>query len=91
MSSNAVSTNAFAAAARSAANHDVGAKGANQYKSTQNLMLDAFLGLKRTSTPEFVKQTMDELVRQISHIPKTDQPIWVADIFRLRPVRSAKW
>ena len=83
MSSNAVSTNAFAAAARSAANHDVGAKGANQYKSTQNLMLDAFLGLKRTSTPEFVKQTMDELVRQISHIPKPDQPLWVADIFRL--------
>lgn len=83
MSSNAVSTNAFAAAARSAANHDVGAKGANQYKSTENLMLDAFLGLKRTSTPEFVKQTMDELVRQISHIPKTDQPLWVADIFRL--------
>ena len=83
MSSNAVSTNTFAAAARSAANHDVGAKGANQYKSTENLMLDAFLGLKRTSTPEFVKDTMDELVRQITHIPQSERGLWVADIFRL--------
>ena len=83
MFSNAVPTNAFAAAARSAANHDVGGKGANQYKSTQNLMLDAFLGLKRTSTPEFVKQTMDELVRQITHLPNTERALWVADIFRL--------
>ena len=48
-----------------------------------NLMLDAFLGLKRTSTPEFVKSTMDELVRQVSHIPPSDRGLWVADIFRL--------
>ena len=82
MSSNAVS-NAFTNAARSAANRDVGAKGANQYKSTENLMLDAFLGLKRTSTPEFVRQTIDELVRQISHMSPGDQGLWVADLFRL--------
>lgn len=82
MSSNAVS-NAFTNAARSAANRDVGAKGANQFKSTENLMLDAFLGLKRTSTPEFVRQTIDELVRQISHMSPGDQGLWVADLFRL--------
>ncbi len=82
MSSNAA-TNAFASAARGAANRGVGGKGANQYNSTMNLILDAFLGLKRTSTPEFVKSTMDELVRQVSHIPPGDRGLWVADIFRL--------
>ena len=82
MSTNAV-PNAFTSAARGAANRDVGAKGANQFKSTQNLLLDAFLGLKRTSTPEFVKETMDELVRQITHLPHDERGLWVADIFRL--------
>ena len=82
MSTNAA-TNAFTTAARGAANRDVGAKGANQFKSTQNLLLDAFLGLKRTSTPEFVKETMDELVRQITHLPHDERGLWVADIFRL--------
>lgn len=83
MSSNAA-TNAFASAARGAANHDAGGKGANQYKSTQNLMLDAFLGLKRTSTPEFIKSTIDELVMQASHIPwATERGLWLADLFRL--------
>ena len=82
MFSNAA-TNAFTSAARATANRDVGAKGANQFKSTENLMLDAFLGLKRTSTPEFVKETMDELVRQITHLPETERGLWVADIFRL--------
>jgi hypothetical protein len=77
------STNAFTTAARGDANHDVGAKGAHQHKSTDNLMLDAFLGLKRTSTPEYIKTTIDELVRQIAHMPTEDRGLWLADLFRL--------
>jgi len=83
MTSNAAS-NAFASAARAAANRGVGDKGANQYNSTMNLMLDAFLGLKRTSTPEFIKSTIDELATQVHHIPfATDRGLWLADLFRL--------
>ena len=83
MSSNAA-TNAFASAARGAANRDVGAKGADQYKSTMNLMLDAFLGLKQTSTPEFVKSTIDELVAQVGHLHHfKNTGLWLADLFRL--------
>ena len=83
MSSNAAS-NAFASAARSAANHDFGDKGANQYKSTENLMLDAFLGLKQTSTPEFIKSTIDELVAQVGHLHHFKKTgLWLADLFRL--------
>ena len=83
MSSNAA-TNAFASAARGAANRDVGAKGADQYKSTMNLMLDAFLGLKQTSTPEFIKSTIDELVAQVGHLHHfKNTGLWLADLFRL--------
>jgi len=82
MSSNAA-TNRFAAAMKTASNRTTGAKGANQFKSTENLMLDAFLGLKQTSTPEFIKSTIDELVRQLDHIPAAQRGEWVADIFRI--------
>ena len=81
--SSTAATNAFAAAMKSASNHTTGAKGANQYKSTENLMLDAFLGLKQTSTPEFIKSTIDELVRQLDYIPHDLRGEWVADIFRI--------
>ena len=82
MSSNAAS-NTFANAMASAANHSTGAKGANQFKSTENLILDAFLGLKQTSTPEFIKSTIDELVQQLDYMPIVSRGQWVADIFRI--------
>jgi hypothetical protein len=82
MSSNAA-TNRFATAMKSASNHTVGAKGANQYKSTENLMLDGFLGLKQSSTPEYIKSTITELVRQLDHMPIDQRGEWVADIFRI--------
>ena len=56
MSSNAA-MNRFASAARNASNLTTGAKGAVQHASTQNLLLDAFLGLKRESTVEYINKT----------------------------------
>jgi len=80
---NAATNNTFAAAARGVSNRDQGAKGANQFKSTTNLMLDAFLGLKRTSTAEYVTETITELVKQASFMSPEDQGLWIADLFRL--------
>lgn len=82
MSSTAV-TNTFASAMTSASNRSTGAKGANQFNSTENLLLDTFLGLKQTSTPEFIKTTLAELVTQINYIPTDQRGEWVADIFRI--------
>ena len=82
MTSNA-GTNAFALAAKSAANLTTGAKGAIQNASTNNLLLDAFVGLKRTSTPAEIKTMINELVVQTNYIPPTERGQWIADIFRL--------
>jgi hypothetical protein len=82
MTSNA-GTNAFASAAKSATNLTTGSKGAIQNASTNNLLLDAFVGLKRISTATEIGSMINELVVQINHIPEAERGQWIADIFRL--------
>ena len=82
MSSNAA-MNRFASAARDASNLTIGAKGAIQHASTQNLLLDAFLGLKRESTVEYINKTIGELVSQIQYKSEEERGMWIADIWRI--------
>ena len=75
--------NAFTTALTNVANITTGAKGANQNASTNNLLLDAFLGLKRTTTTTEVQSIVNELVTQIQLQPETEQGQWIADIWRI--------
>lgn len=75
--------NTFTTAARIASNLTIGAKGAVQNASTQNLLLDAFLGLKRESTVEYINKTIEELVRQIQYKSEEERGMWIADIWRI--------
>ena len=67
MSSTAAS-NSFSSMFSTTSNQTTGAKGANMLKSSGDLRLDAFLGLKRTSTPEYIRSTIKELVAQLHHL-----------------------
>lgn len=75
--------NRFASAARNASNLTTGAKGAVQHASTQNLLLDAFLGLKRESTVEYINKTIGDLVSQIQYKSEEERGMWIADIWRI--------
>ena len=77
------SFNTFTAAAKVASNYTTGVKGANMYKNTGDLRLDAFLSLKRTSTKEEVTKIVTELVRQINYQPEETRGEWVGDIWRI--------
>ena len=82
MSSTAAS-NTFSSMFAQASNQTTGAKGANMLKSSGDLRLDAFLGLKRTSKPEYISSTINELVSQLNHLPLEQRGEWVADIWRI--------
>lgn len=78
-----MASNAFSQALTGASNMTTGDKGAAMLKSSGDLRVDAFLGLKRTSTVEYIIKTVDELVKQISYQPEDRRGEWVADIWRI--------
>lgn len=78
-----MSTNAFSSALIDASNRTTGEKGATMLKSSGDLRVDAFLGLKRTSTAGYISDTVSELVAQIKHIPEDKRGEWVCDIWRI--------
>ena len=83
MSSTAVSSNAFSNAVCGVSNRTTGAKGANMLKSSGDLRLDAFLGLKKGMSNDDVGKIIGEMVAQLQYLSDSDKAEYVADIFRL--------
>ena len=78
-----MNSNKFTNAMMDASNRTTGEKGSNMIKSSGDIRVDAFLGLKRTSTTEYISKTVAELVSQIPYQPVDIRGEWVADIWRI--------